>query len=208
MRVDEHGWPIGTPFVVAAAASRALTNFPSRRPAQAGILSAWVGSCLVMLVTAFFAVPLGVAAGLYLEEYAHKERWYNRLLELNIQNLAGVPSILYGLLGLGLFVRALGMGRSSVSELREVGEMLAFLRQPDAAYRIWAQYNRALLRFARVHREQVAIVSTDGLLAAPQRAAAAAAAAAPGHGEHQREEPVAGEIAVGGERRLRDLLRR
>src|SRR5258708_17487433 len=80
-----------------------FTNFPSRRAAQAGILSAWVGSTLVMVVTALVAVPLGVAAGVYLEEYA-ANNWITDLIEINITNLAGVPSILYGLLALGLFV--------------------------------------------------------------------------------------------------------
>ena len=86
-------------------------NFPSRKPEQAGILSAWVGSTLVMLVTAAAAVPLGVAAGIYLEEYARKN-WVTDLIEINVTNLAGVPSIIYGLLALGLFVYALGLGQS------------------------------------------------------------------------------------------------
>jgi phosphate transport system permease protein len=102
-----------------------LTNFPSRRPAQAGILSAWVGSCLVMLVTAFFAVPLGVAAGLYLEEYAPKN-WITDVIEINITNLAGVPSIVYGLLALGLFVYQFGFGQSILS----AGLTLALLILP------------------------------------------------------------------------------
>ena len=68
-----------------------FTSFPSRRAGQAGILSAWVGSCLVMLTTAFFAVPLGVAAGLYLEEYAPKN-WVTDIIEINITNLAGPRS--------------------------------------------------------------------------------------------------------------------
>jgi phosphate transport system permease protein len=102
-----------------------LTNFPSRRPQQAGILSAWVGSCLVMLVTAFFAVPLGVAAGLYLEEYAPKN-WVTDLIEINITNLAGVPSIVYGLLALGLFVYQFGFGQSILS----AGLTLALLILP------------------------------------------------------------------------------
>ena len=80
-----------------------FTSYPSRRPGQAGILSAWVGSTLVMIVTAFFAVPLGVAAGVYLEEYAPKN-WVTDVIEINITNLAGLPSIVYGLLSLGLFV--------------------------------------------------------------------------------------------------------
>ena len=78
-----------------------ITGAPDYSAAKAGILSALVGSMLVMLVTACTAIPLGVAAGVYLEEYANRERWWNRLIELNIQNLAAVPSIIYGLLGLG-----------------------------------------------------------------------------------------------------------
>ncbi|MEW5862750.1 MAG: phosphate ABC transporter permease PstA [Pseudomonadota bacterium] len=102
-----------------------LTRFPSRRPEQAGILSAWVGSCLVMLVTAFFAVPLGVASGLYLEEYAPKN-WVTDIIEINITNLAGVPSIVYGLLALGLFVYQFGFGQSILS----AGLTLALLILP------------------------------------------------------------------------------
>ncbi len=88
-----------------------LTNFPSRRAANAGLLSAWVGSALVMLVTFLVAVPMGVAAGLYLEEYAPKH-WFADLIEINVTNLAGVPSIVYGLLALGLFVYILDLGQS------------------------------------------------------------------------------------------------
>lgn len=88
-----------------------FTNFPSRKPDQAGILSAWVGSTLVMLVTAAAAVPLGVASGIYLEEYAPKN-WMTDLIEINVTNLAGVPSIIYGLLALGLFVYGFGLGQS------------------------------------------------------------------------------------------------
>jgi phosphate transport system permease protein len=102
-----------------------FTNFPSRRPAQAGILSAWVGSTLVMLTTAFFAVPLGVAAGIYLEEYAPKN-WVTDVIEINISNLAGVPSIVYGLLALGLFVYQFGFGQSILS----AGLTLALLILP------------------------------------------------------------------------------
>ena len=102
-----------------------FSNFPSRRPGQAGILSAWVGSCLVMLVTAFFAVPLGVAAGLYLEEYA-PSNWITDLIEINITNLAGVPSIVYGLLALGLFVYQFGLGQSILA----AGLTLALLILP------------------------------------------------------------------------------
>lgn len=88
-----------------------LSEFPSRRAAKAGLLSAWVGSFLVMLVTFLTAVPMGVAAGLYLEEYAPKN-WFSDLIEINVSNLAGVPSIVYGLLALGLFVYGLDLGQS------------------------------------------------------------------------------------------------
>jgi phosphate transport system permease protein len=90
-----------------------LTSFPSRRPEQAGILSAWVGTIIVMLTTAFLAIPIGVMAGLYLEEYAPKN-WLTNLIEVNVSNLAGVPSIIYGLLALGLFVYGLGLGKTVI----------------------------------------------------------------------------------------------
>jgi phosphate transport system permease protein len=102
-----------------------FTNFPSRHAAEAGILSAWVGSTLVMIVTAFVAVPLGVAAGVYLEEYAAKN-WITDIIEINITNLAGVPSIVYGLLALGLFVYQFGFGQSILS----AGLTLALLILP------------------------------------------------------------------------------
>jgi phosphate transport system permease protein len=102
-----------------------FTSFPSRFPAQAGILSAWVGTCLIMLVTALTAVPMGVAAGVYLEEYAPKN-WLTGLIEINIANLAGVPSIVYGLLALGLFVYQLRLGQSILS----AGLTLALLILP------------------------------------------------------------------------------
>jgi phosphate transport system permease protein len=88
-----------------------LINYPSRRPAQAGILSAWIGTVMLMVTTAFLAVPLGVGAGIYLEEYAPKNVVTN-LIEINVTNLAGVPSIIYGLLALGLFIQTLGMSET------------------------------------------------------------------------------------------------
>jgi phosphate transport system permease protein len=100
-------------------------SFPSRFPSQAGILSAWVGSSLVMLVTALAAVPMGVAAGVYLEEYAPKN-WLTAIIEINIANLAGVPSIIYGLMALGLFVYQLKLGQSILS----AGLTLALLILP------------------------------------------------------------------------------
>ncbi|MBK6636982.1 MAG: phosphate ABC transporter permease PstA [Rhodocyclaceae bacterium] len=102
-----------------------FTEFPSRRAAQAGILSAWVGSLLVMTVTAMVAIPLGVAAGVWLEEYAPKH-WITDVIEININNLAGVPSIVFGLLALGLFVYTFGLGQS----VRTAGLTLALLILP------------------------------------------------------------------------------
>lgn len=102
-----------------------LTSFPSRFAARAGILSAIVGTLLIMLVTAATAVPLGVAAGVYLEEYARKN-WLTTVIEINIANLAGVPSILYGLMALGVFVYGLELGQSVLSG----GLTLAFLILP------------------------------------------------------------------------------
>jgi len=88
-----------------------LTSYPSRRASQAGIYPALIGSIYIILLTAVIAVPLGIGAAIYLEEYEKRGR-LARLIEINIANLAGVPSIIYGLLGLGLFVRFFGMGRS------------------------------------------------------------------------------------------------
>lgn len=88
-----------------------LTSFPSRIPENAGILSAWVGSFLILFVTALTAIPVGVAAGIYLEEYG-KKNWFTNIIEINIANLAGVPSIVYGLLALGLFVYFFKFGES------------------------------------------------------------------------------------------------
>jgi phosphate transport system permease protein len=102
-----------------------FTHFPSRRAGEAGILSAWVGTVLVMIVTASAAVPLGIAAGVYLEEYAPKN-WITDIIEINITNLAGVPSIVYGLLALGLFVYQFGFGQSILS----AGLTLALLILP------------------------------------------------------------------------------
>jgi phosphate transport system permease protein len=88
-----------------------LTGYPSRFPERAGILVPLVGSFYVIALTAAMALPLGVAAAIYLEEYGSRSRMA-RLIEINISNLAAVPSIIYGLLGLGLFVRTMGLGRS------------------------------------------------------------------------------------------------
>lgn len=102
-----------------------FTNFPSRYPERAGILSAWVGSLTVMFVTALAAVPLGISAGVYLEEYAPKNL-ITDIIEINVTNLAGVPSIVYGLLALGIFVYTFGFGQSVLS----AGLTLALLILP------------------------------------------------------------------------------
>ena len=105
--------------------SEFFTSFPSRRAGEAGILSAWVGSFFVMIVTGMFAIPVGIASGIYLEEYARKN-WFTDVIEINISNLAGVPSIVYGLLALGLFVYTFGFGQSILS----AGLTLALLILP------------------------------------------------------------------------------
>jgi phosphate transport system permease protein len=102
-----------------------FSNFASRRAERAGILAAWVGTSLIMLVTAVCAVPVGVAAAIYLEEYAPKN-WFTAIIEINVTNLAGVPSIVYGLLALGLFVYQFGLGQS----IAAAGFTLALLILP------------------------------------------------------------------------------
>ena len=102
-----------------------FSNFASRRAERAGILAAWVGTSLIMLVTALCAVPVGVAAAIYLEEYAPKN-WMTAVIEINVTNLAGVPSIVYGLLALGLFVYQFDLGQS----IAAAGLTLALLILP------------------------------------------------------------------------------
>ena len=102
-----------------------LTSYPSRSASQAGILSAWIGTILVMLLTALTAVPLGLGSAIYLEEYAPKN-WMTDLIEINITNLAGVPSIVYGLMALGLLVYEFHLGQSVLT----AGLTLAMLILP------------------------------------------------------------------------------
>jgi phosphate transport system permease protein len=123
-----------------------MTNFPSRRAEQAGILSAWVGSALVMLVTMLAAVPIGIGAAIYLEEYAGKN-WLTDLIEINVANLAGVPSIVYGLLALGLFVYQFGLGESVLT----AGLTLALLILP-----IVIVASREALRAVPIHIREAA----------------------------------------------------
>jgi phosphate transport system permease protein len=90
-----------------------VTSFPSGFPSRAGIQSPLVGTIYLMLLVAAITIPIGIGAALYLEEYADRKRWYNRAIELNIQNLAAVPSIVYGILGLAFLVRGpIGLGRA------------------------------------------------------------------------------------------------
>jgi phosphate transport system permease protein len=97
----------GLPYLDAVL----LFEEPSSDPQRAGARPAILGTIYMMGLLLLMAVPLGVGTAIYLEEYADRERWYNRLLEINIQNLAAVPSIVYGILGLAFLVRGLGLGR-------------------------------------------------------------------------------------------------
>lgn len=89
-----------------------IRSMPSGRAAAAGIQSAMMGTIWVVATVAVVTLPLGIATAVYLEEYADRRRWYNRAIELNIQNLAAVPSVVYGILGLAFFNRGLGFGGS------------------------------------------------------------------------------------------------
>lgn len=91
-----------------------FTEFPSRFPERAGLRSALQGTLWLISLTALFSFPIGIGAAIYLEEYAPKNR-FTQFIEINIANLAGVPSIIYGLLGLGLFVRSFGLGRTLIA---------------------------------------------------------------------------------------------
>jgi len=88
-----------------------LSSYPSRFPEKAGILSALAGTLWLISLTTLFSVPVGIGAAIYLEEYG-AQNWLSRFIALNISNLAGVPSIVYGILGLAIFVRGMGLGRS------------------------------------------------------------------------------------------------
>lgn len=88
-----------------------LSSLPSRKPEQAGIFTAMMGTIWILVLTTLISFPIGVSAGIYLEEYAQKNR-FSKILEINISNLAGVPSIIYGLLGLEVFARMFGLGPS------------------------------------------------------------------------------------------------
>jgi phosphate transport system permease protein len=102
-----------------------ITGLPSRNPEKAGLYTALIGTIWIVLMAVIFAIPIGIAAGLYLEEYGKNNR-FGRLLETNINNLAGIPSIIYGLLGLEIFVQTMRLGHSVLS----AGLTLALLIQP------------------------------------------------------------------------------
>jgi phosphate transport system permease protein len=102
-----------------------ITSYPSRFPERAGIKAALFGTIWVMGFTALFAIPLGIGAAIYLEEFA-PHNWVTRVIETNINNLAGVPSIIYGILGLTVFVRIMDLGRSVLAG----GMLLALLVLP------------------------------------------------------------------------------
>ncbi|MDO8494698.1 MAG: phosphate ABC transporter permease PstA [Deltaproteobacteria bacterium] len=89
-----------------------ISSYPSRFPEEAGIKSALWGTLWFISLTALFSIPLGIASSVYLEEFAPKQKWLVGLIEINIANLAGVPSIVFGILGLAIFVRFFGLGRS------------------------------------------------------------------------------------------------
>jgi phosphate transport system permease protein len=101
----------GVPYVD----STLLLDPPSALPEKAGARPAILGTIFLMVLLLVMAVPIGIGTALYLEEYSNKKAWYNRLLDLNIQNLAGVPSIVYGILGLAFLVRGLGLGRITLA---------------------------------------------------------------------------------------------
>jgi phosphate transport system permease protein len=97
--------------------SQLIENQPSKiRPESSGLHSALLGTLYLMAITAVFVIPIGVATALYLEEYADRTKWFNKLIELNIQNLAAVPSVVYGILGLAFIVRgALSLGSTIIA---------------------------------------------------------------------------------------------
>ena len=97
----------GLPYLT----TQLFTDPPSSSPEFAGARPAIIATVYIMVLLIIFTVPIGVGTALYLEEYAQRDRWYNRVLEVNIQNLAAVPSIVYGILGLAFLVRGIGLGR-------------------------------------------------------------------------------------------------
>jgi phosphate transport system permease protein len=107
------GWLLVGTFVdgLPALDKKLFTDPPSSQPEEAGARPAILATVYLAVLLLVLTVPIGVGTAIYLEEYANKERWYNRLIEVNIQNLAAVPAIVYGILGLAFIVRGLGLGR-------------------------------------------------------------------------------------------------
>ncbi|MFO1407175.1 MAG: phosphate ABC transporter permease PstA [Steroidobacteraceae bacterium] len=147
-----------------------LSSFPSRKAENAGILSAAVGTSLVMLVTMVAALPVGVAAAIYLEEYAPRNG-FTSVIEINVTNLAGVPSIVYGLLALGLFVYQFDLGQSILTAGLTLGLLILpivivatreSLRAVPKAIRE-AAYGLGATRW-EVTRDHVLPYSTGGIL--------------------------------------------
>ena len=147
-----------------------FTSFPSRKAENAGILSAAVGTSLVMMVTMVAALPVGVAAAIYLEEYAPRN-WFTSVIEINVTNLAGVPSIVYGLLALGLFVYQFDLGQTILTAGLTLGLLILpivivatreALRAVPKAIRE-AAYGLGATRW-EVTRDHVMPYSTGGIL--------------------------------------------
>lgn len=107
IQVVSEGWP--------RLSFDLLTNFPARKAELAGARSAFFGTLWVIGFTALLCIPIGVGAAIYLEEMADRDRWWNRLIEINVQNLAAVPSIVYGILGLAFLVRGIGLGQTVIA---------------------------------------------------------------------------------------------
>ncbi|MEO5633810.1 phosphate ABC transporter permease PstA [Gaiella sp.] len=106
-------WLLISTFIdgIPALDAKLFTNPPSSLPEEAGARPAILATLYIAVLVLLFSVPIGVGTAIYMEEYAKKERWYNRFLEVNIQNLAAVPAIVYGILGLAFIVRGIGVGR-------------------------------------------------------------------------------------------------
>ena len=106
-------WLLISTFIdgIPALDLKLFTNPPSSIPEEAGARPAILATLYIAALVLLFSVPVGVGTAIYMEEYAKKERWYNRFLEVNIQNLAAVPAIVYGILGLAFIVRGIGVGR-------------------------------------------------------------------------------------------------
>ncbi|MBK7055623.1 MAG: phosphate ABC transporter permease PstA [Leptospiraceae bacterium] len=157
-----------------------LTSYPSRFHDKAGILAAIVGTFYMMLLTALISVPLGIGAAIYLEEYA-KETRFIRFVKLNIQNLAGVPSIIYGILGLTLFVRFMDLGRSLIAASLTMALLILpiitiasqeALRAVPQSFRL-AGYGLGLTRWQVIQHQVLPMVATGmstGVILALSRA--------------------------------------